>query len=96
VAHASPAVLNGVWRLTLRSSSFAVTKDGKAAVGGRIRLAGSTITFSDVAGPFRCTGSQRTGSYRWSLKGSALRLSPLREPCAGRRLVLARTFRKVA
>jgi hypothetical protein len=33
------------------------------------------------------------GSYTWTLTGSKLRLEPRREPCAGRRFVLARTFR---
>lgn len=96
VAGASPPVLNGLWRLTLRGSSFVVTKDGVLAVRGETRLAGATIAFRDQGGPLRCRGAQATGTYRFAWKGRALTLTPVRETCSGRRLVLSRTFRKVA
>ncbi len=95
VRAASPPVLNGLWRLTLKRSAFEVTKNGRPAVTGRIRIAGDLVTFHDLAGPFRCPGPQATGTYRWKLAGSVLRLIPRVESCPGRALVLARAFRKI-
>lgn len=95
VRGASPPALNGLWQVAFRDSAFAVSKDGLLAVRGQVRLAGSTITFRDQAGPLRCRGPQARGTYRFVLRGRALTLTPARDACPGRRLVLSRTFRKV-
>lgn len=96
VSGVRPAVLNATWQLRLRGGTFAVMRSGEHAVEGTIRIAGNRITFSDLIGPFRCRGPQAVGIYRWRLAGQTLTLRPIRDPCAGRRTVLSRSFRKVS
>jgi hypothetical protein len=95
IAGAKPAVLNGSWRLTLTTATFAVNKGATAAVSGRVRIAGSRITFHDLGGPFACRGSQATGVYSWRVTGKRLTLTAVREPCAGRRTILTKPFTRV-
>jgi hypothetical protein len=96
ITGAKPAVLNGTWRLSLNAPGFAITKNLTTAVAGTIAIAGNKITFTDIAGPLRCTGGQVKGTYTWSLKGKALTLKPVSEKCAGRKLVLTHAFTKLA
>jgi hypothetical protein len=95
IAGASPPVLNGTWRLTVNQKTFAVTKGVAAAVSGTVRIAGSRITFHDLAGPFACRGTQATGTYAWRIAGKRLTLTAVREPCAGRKTILTRPFTRV-
>jgi hypothetical protein len=96
VSGARPAVLDGTWQLRLKGGTFAVLRNGEYAVEGTIRIAGARITFSDLIGPFRCKGSQARGTYRWILQGRTLTLRAVKDPCAGRKTVLSRSFRKLA
>jgi hypothetical protein len=95
ISGAKPAVLNGTWRLTLTTSTFAVNKGATPAVSGRVRIAGSRITFHDLGGPFACRGAQATGVYSWRVTGKRLTLTAVREPCAGRKTILTRPFTRV-
>jgi hypothetical protein len=95
ISGARPAALDGSWQLRLERRTFAVLRNGEYAVEGTITIAGDKITFSDLIGPFRCTGSRVRGTYVWTLRGRTLRLRPVQDPCSGRRTVLSRSFRKV-
>jgi hypothetical protein len=92
VAGATPAVLNGTWRLTINRRSFSVARGTALAVSGSARIVGNRITFHDLAGPFSCRGAQATAVYSWRITGKRLTLSAVREPCAGRRTILTRPF----
>jgi hypothetical protein len=96
IAGAKPAVLNGTWRLSLNKPGFAITKNLATAVAGTVTIVGNKITFTDIAGPLRCTGSQVKGTYTWTLKGTTLALKPVSETCAGRKLVLTHVYTKLA
>jgi hypothetical protein len=95
IAGATPTVLNGTWRLSLTTATFAVDRGTTAAVSGRVRIAGNRITFHDLGGPFSCRGAQATGVYSWRVAGKRLTLTPVREPCAGRRTILTKPFTRI-
>jgi len=95
ITGAKPAVLNGTWRLTLTTYTFTVNKGAAAAVSGRVRIAGTRITFHDLGGPFACRGAQATGVYSWRVVGKRLTLTAVSEPCAGRRTILTSPFTQV-
>jgi hypothetical protein len=95
ITGAAPAVLNGTWRLTVRQTTYAVTKGSSLAVSGSARIAGNRITFHDLAGPFACRGAQATGVYTWRIVGKSLTLTAVKEPCAGRKTVLTKRFTRV-
>ena len=96
IAGATPAVLNGTWRLTVKQTTFAVTKGSSLAVSGTVRIAGTRVTFHDLAGPFRCRGAEATGVYAWRVAGATLTLTAVKEPCAGRKTILTKRFTRVA
>jgi len=96
VTGATPAILNGTWEIDLGAGRYEIKRNGANAVDGKASIRGNTLTFSDVAGPFRCLGAQAKGSYRWTLSGKTLTLAVMHDPCAGRKAVLVRTFSKKA
>ena len=93
---ASPAVLNGTWRLIVKGSSFSVTKGTTLAVAGSARVVGTRVTFHDLGGPFSCKGAQATGTYRWRISGKRLTMTAVAEPCAGRKTILTKPFTLVS
>jgi hypothetical protein len=95
ISGATPAVLNGTWRLTVRSTGFSVTKGSALAVLGSVRIAGKRITFHDLGGPFACRGARATGVYTWRIAGTRLTLTAVREPCSGRKTILTKPFTRV-
>jgi|SRR5581483_11133611 len=95
IAGASPAVLNGTWRLAIKGGTFAVAKGTTLAVGGTVKIAGSRITFHDLGGSFACRGAQATGVYRWRVNGNRLTLAAVSDRCAGRKAILTRPFTRV-
>jgi hypothetical protein len=95
ITGATPAVLNGTWRLAVKQGTFSVAKGTALAVSGTVRIAGQRITFHDLAGPFSCRGAQATGVYSWRLSGKRLTLTAVREPCAGRKTILTKPFTRV-
>ena len=89
IANAPAKQLDGTWSLTLQTSGGYTTKrNGVVVVRGRDTQTATTIRFVDESGPMICSPAQATGTYHWSLSGSSLRLTPIRESCAGRRLML--------
>ena len=95
IAGATPAVLNGTWRLTVNRRSFSVARGAMLAVSGTARIVGSRITFHDLTGPFSCRGAQATAVYSWRVSGKRLTLTAVREPCAGRRTILTKPFMQI-
>ena len=96
ISAAPSAQFDGVWKLRFAASgSYVISKAGQTLVTGKATFNGKTVTFHDSSGPASCVGAQAVGSYTWTLAGRKLRLKPVREPCAGRRLVLARTFAQI-
>ena len=95
ISGAPSAQFNGVWKLSFSANgAYVVSKGSQKLVLGTATFAGSTVTFHDLSGPASCVGMQAIGSYRWSLAGKTLRLTPAREPCAGRRLVFGRVYHR--
>jgi hypothetical protein len=93
----SPSLLNADWLLSIaQGRAFAIARNGKVVVGGKVKIKGSRLTFHDVVGPIACKGAQATGVYSFSLSGKTLRLKRVRDTCQGRILVLtSRPFTKV-
>lgn len=96
ISGAPSAQFNGVWKLRFSAGgAYVISKAGQSLVVGKATFKGATVTFHDVSGPASCIGMEAIGSYTWAITGSKLRLKAVREPCAGRRFVLARTFTRV-
>jgi hypothetical protein len=94
VSGATPALLNGTWRLTLTQKRFTITRNRQPAIAGTVGITAKRVTFHDLSGPFKCTGSQAVGTYGWSLKGKRLTFTAVKDPCAGRKAVLTHAFTK--
>jgi hypothetical protein len=92
IAGAKPALLNGAWRLAISSPGFSVNKDGRAAVIGRVQIAGNRVTFQDGTGPLACKGAQKSGTYAWRVAGKRLSFTRVKDACIGRRTVFAHAF----
>jgi hypothetical protein len=95
IVGATPAVLDGSWRLTVNRRSFSVTKGATLAVSGTARIVGNRITFHDLGGTFSCRGAQATGVYSWRLSGKRLTLTAVREPCTGRETILTEPLTRI-
>ena len=95
IVGATPAVLDGTWRLTVNRRSFSVAKGATLAVSGTARIVGNRITFHDLDGPFTCRGAQATGVYSWRVSGKRLSLTAVREPCTGRKTILTKPFTRI-
>ena len=94
ITGATPAVLNSSWRLALKGNRFTTTRNNKPAVAGVATITGSKISFHDLSGPYRCTGSQAIGSYHWYLRGTGLTFRVVRDACSGRKAILTNGFTK--
>ncbi len=92
VSGATPAVLNGTWRLVFKGKGFSITRNGQAAVAGLAKIAGTKVTFIDVSGRYRCTAAQAAGTYTWFQRGSSLTLRVVRDACSGRKAILTNGF----
>jgi hypothetical protein len=89
ITGATPAVLNGPWRLAIRQTTFSVGRGSAIVVSGTVQVAGSRVTFRDRGGPLACRGAQTVGVYAWRLAGKKLTLRPLHDTCGGRRTILS-------
>jgi hypothetical protein len=96
VTGATPAPLNGTWRLGFKGKHFTITRNGKPAAAGRVTISGRRVVFRDTAGSYRCPPSQAVGTYRWSLRQSSLTLSVVRDDCSGRKAILTNGFTRLA
>jgi len=94
IAGATPAALNGTWRISFAAGQYEITRDGAIAVDGAGSIRGNHVVFRDKFGPFRCLGAQASGTYRWTLSGKKLTFAVVRDPCAGRKTVLTHAFTK--
>jgi hypothetical protein len=94
VANAAPIELQGTWRamdapvrldLVLGPGSYRITR-GQNTGAGKIAVTGDEIRFF---GSSLCSGS---GTYRWTIDGTELRLVPVRpDECDGRAVSLVDT-----
>jgi hypothetical protein len=96
----SAAQLNGTWLISFApNGAYAVVKEPNtttALIGGSSSTSGGTVTMTDKAGPAACTGKTATARYRWSLSGRTLRLTKVKDACAGRSVILGTSsFTKV-
>jgi hypothetical protein len=92
ISGSASAALNATWRISIRRSTFATTRNGAVAASGSVVIAGNRITFHDLGGPLACKGAQAVGRYAWHLNGARLTFTRLADPCPGRRTILARAF----
>jgi hypothetical protein len=96
ITGATPALLNGNWRMTFGGGSYRITRNGKEAIGGFTSIRGARITLEDWFGPYACRGAQQKGTYRWAISGRKLTFAVVKDSCAGRRTVLVRAFKKLS
>ena len=96
ISGATPAALNGTWRVTFGGGSYRITRNGAEAVGGFTSIRGAKIILEDFFGPYACRGAQQKGTYRWTISGKRLSFAVVRDGCAGRKKVLLRSFKKLS
>jgi hypothetical protein len=96
ISGATPALLNGTWTLAISNTAFNVTKGGRVAVNGTVKIDGNRITFHDFSGPLACRGAQANGTYTWRLQGAALTLKANGDTCTGRRAILTHPFHRIS
>ena len=92
ITGANPAVLNATWRMAINRPLFSVTRNGRGAVIGQVRITGNRVTFQDGTGSYACRGAQKSGTYTWRIVGKRLTLTRVRDSCVGRRIVFAHAF----
>ena len=88
--------LTGTW--TIKFYSHGTRYEMKGPFGtatGRTRFKGSTVIF-DREKELEDVCHKAAGKYRYTLRGSTLKMKAIRDPCTPRRIVHTRpTFRKV-
>ena len=87
---ASPTALKGTWTLTFaKAGTYAVADQGHIVIRGKYTTAGSRVSLGHETGPAACpTGA----TYSWKRSGKTLKLTRIKDTCAGRTTVLAHTF----
>jgi hypothetical protein len=87
---ASPAALKGIWTLTFaKAGTYAVADQGHIVIRGKYATVGSKVSLGHETGPAACpTGA----AYSWKRSGKTLKLTRIKDTCAGRATVLAHTF----
>jgi hypothetical protein len=89
IANAFTTQLDGTWQLALLPAGhYTIQRNHTVLVRGRDTQTASTISFGHESGPAACTGLESGATYRWSLRAGSLRLTPVRESCIGRHVVL--------
>ncbi len=91
-------MLNGAWTVSfVRWGVYMIARSSGVLVRGKAKVTGDRITFGvgGETGPAACRGARARGTYRYAEKGLLLTLTPISDPCPGRRAVLApRPLRK--
>jgi hypothetical protein len=93
VGNAPVPALDGTWTLTIGGGTYSVSFRG-IAERGRLSLHGSTVDVGPTTGQLACKGGAASGSYRYSLAGSTLRLQRIHDSCPTRAFLLSHTFTK--
>ncbi len=87
-----PALV-GQWTLTLNDDgTYTVARQDVGVIAtGSFEVNGATLTFADWTGVLGCGGVEEPAeaSYAWEAEGDELRLTPIQEPCADRRILLS-------
>jgi len=83
-------LLLGTWELALGNDNrYQVSKDGNLMLEGHYASTKDQIALTDEGGPAACLEpGQETGTYKWSVNGQTLTLTPMDDKCGGRSLVL--------
>jgi hypothetical protein len=82
--------VKGTWTLNFKKSGSVTITDNANVVGhSTFSVTGAKIKLGPGAG---CSGS---GTYKFKLTGKKLKFRLLKDACAGRKIVLSSTFRKV-
>ncbi|PWU18621.1 MAG: hypothetical protein C5B48_14560 [Candidatus Rokuibacteriota bacterium] len=90
IAGKASAALDGRWIISIAPSGrYGIYKSGRKLVSGTASTRGTRATFVDQSGRSACRGAQAIGIYRWRFVSGTLTLTPLSDPCAGRRTVLS-------
>ena len=87
----SPTSLSGKWTLTIRKNgNYSVVHTGASAinVAGQLQTQGRHLAFLNEHAPGRGGCGPKVGTYRWSLRGKALRFARVSDHCGGRPVVL--------
>ena len=78
----------GTSRLTFASdATWDLILNGERVVFGTFSVSGNQISITDGGGPYSCAlvgPAYRTGTYTWSLNGSALSFTVVSDNCIGR------------
>ena len=89
ITNAFTAQLDGTWQVALLPAGrYTIQRNGTVLIRGRDTETATTISFGHESGPAACTGAEAPATYRWSLRAGLLRLTPVRESCIGRHVVL--------
>ncbi len=89
IANAPAKQLDGTWQIAFQPTGrYSIKLNGTVLISGRDTQTATTIGFGHESGPAACTGAEASATYRWSMSGGSLHLTPVREPCEGRRVVL--------
>ncbi len=89
VTHAPKSQLDGHWQVALLpGGGYTIERNGVVLVLGLDAETATTITFDHESGLAACTGTSARATYKWSLKARVLRLTPVRDSCLGRHVVL--------
>jgi hypothetical protein len=89
IKNAQDGQLDGAWRIALLTNGrYTIQRNGTVLIRGRDTETTTTIGFGHESGPAACTGALGAATYRWSLRAGLLRLTPVREGCFGRHVVL--------
>ena len=88
-----PALV-GQWTLTLNDDGTytLARQDVGVIASGSFEVNGATLTFADWTGILGCGGVEdelAEASYAWEAEGDELRLTPIQETCADRRILLS-------
>jgi hypothetical protein len=85
-----PTVLKGRWTLQAAGGKFWIQK-GLASthlVNGSVTQSGTTVRFTDKSGALACKGASAVGTYRRSAASGGIKLTAIKDTCAGRKLLL--------
>jgi hypothetical protein len=82
------AYIAGTSRLTFRpDATWNLILNGESVVDGRFSISGNRISITDVSGYHSCSHvgpAYATGTYTWSVDGTALSFAVVSDNCTGR------------